>query len=168
MKETNNPNGCQLQQAGAKHGKHWLAVWKSHECFSQSQSLLSQCRPAYPPLQMHIKPSLFFTSAHRPSFLQGFGKQLLLTAGKLKGIIKYWLTRCFSSNIVTATTNFLPSHVLPKNPCLQSQWKLSVFGVHVPLFLHGDEWQKLNSKVKHDISHERDKVFLSTGVFPNS
>ena len=38
-----------------------------------------------------------------------------------------------------------PSHVFPKNPCLQSQSKPSVLGVHVPSFLHGDEWQKLNS-----------------------
>lgn len=39
----------------------------------------------------------------------------------------------------------LPSHVFPKYPCLQSHSKPSVFGVHVPSFLHGDEWQKFNS-----------------------
>ena len=38
-----------------------------------------------------------------------------------------------------------PSHVFPKNPCLHSQSNPLVFGVHVPLCLQGDEWQKLNS-----------------------
>lgn len=38
-----------------------------------------------------------------------------------------------------------PSHVFPKNPCLHSQSNPFVFGVHVPLCLQGDEWQKLNS-----------------------
>ena len=40
----------------------------------------------------------------------------------------------------------LPSHVFPKYPCLQSHSKPSVFGVHVPSFLQGDEWQKFNSR----------------------